>query len=1027
MASIFVSHSSRDEEPARRVAEQLRTSGFHALFLDSDPMDGIPAGRAWEQQLYVELRKAEAVVFVATPDSVESKWCMLELALARSLGKPVFPVVMMRTKRHPLLSDVQWVDATSDSDSAWVQLIDGLRLAGIDPRDSFAWNPGRSPYPGLEAFRAEDAAVFFGRGQEISKLLDAFHPTLQRDRGRFIAVVGPSGSGKSSLVRAGVIPRLQRQINRWIIVPPMVPGDRPIRHLSHSLARSFAHLGSPLGHTAIEARLREGSDGLVEQAHDLCDLSPAEPSAVLVCVDQAEELLTRSGTKERAAFLGLLSGALSPHSPLWMIATLRSEFLSALISEERLAELIDEPFVVGPLPRARLPEVIARPAQLVGLAVEPGLVERIVNDTAGGDALPLLAFTLLQLLKRSEGSATITAEDYDAVGGVVGALTRQAEATAAGLKASGLGDSVLPTLLKLAHVEAGGEPTGRRLRRAELSPDEWVIIDAFVDARLLTTSGEGDEATVQVAHEALLRQWPPLGDAVERSRRVLELRSDIERLARDWDQAGRDGGYLLRGLRLAEAAGLRDSDLHELGPRERDFVSASRAAAATEIEQARRVNRRLGRLTVGLAAFLVVALVAGGLAWRQTTEARHQGTLARAERDRAEARMLVARAAALTSARPAAATALAVAAFRLADIPDTRSAVISTLSRRRAGAMLGHRDSVNGVAVSPDGKLLASTGQDGSARLWDLATHRQLSVLSGPREAGFSFSPRFSADGSVLAYAAYDGTVRLWDVRAARPLTGPVPARQRGSARGLVVMALSPDASTLAVAPQDGTVRMIEVATGRTSYVGFEGHSSLIRAMVFSPDGRVLVTADDTTVRFWDVAERRQRGPGLPADVTRPPTGSTLAFRPDGNMLAVADGNRVQLVDVASAQTLGEPLQVGGREIYGLAFSPDGTTLAMAGRDGGVRVWDAAQRRPVDDAPLSGHGGAAWDVAFTPDGRTLVVGGDKGSLLLWEMDRPALVPHPAPVDGLAFSPDGKLLASIDTSGVVHLWDLAQRA
>ncbi|MDQ3974007.1 MAG: toll/interleukin-1 receptor domain-containing protein, partial [Actinomycetota bacterium] len=283
MASVFVSHSSRDRGQAQKVSERLRAAGLGAQFLDFDPVNGIPAGRVWERELYAQLRKADAVVFVATPHSVASRWCMVELALARSLGRPVFPVLVAGTQRHPLLADVQWIDATSDGDLAWARLLDGLRLAGVDPRDSFTWDPTRSPYPGLEPFAVEDAAVFFGRDQEIASLLEALQPTVQRDRGRFVAVVGPSGSGKSSLVRAGLLPRLQRQTSRWVIVPPMVPGGAPTAQLARSLARAFAARGRPLAREDIEAGLRQGS-ALAGLAQDLCDLAPGQPRAVLVFV-----------------------------------------------------------------------------------------------------------------------------------------------------------------------------------------------------------------------------------------------------------------------------------------------------------------------------------------------------------------------------------------------------------------------------------------------------------------------------------------------------------------------------------------------------------------------------------------------------------------------------------------------------------------------------------------------------------------------------------------------------------------------
>jgi hypothetical protein len=206
----------------------VAAEGFAALFLDFDPVDGIPAGRAWESELYVQLRKADGVVFLASVVSVVSRWCFAEISLARSLGKPVFPLRLEAGVRLGLLSDVQWIDL-SEGETAFSRLFAGLRRAGLDPTDSFAWDPNRSPYPGLESFSGDDAAVFFGRDDEIGRLVELLQPTLQRGAGRFVALVGPSGSGKSSLLRAGLLPRLERLNSRWVVLPALCrTSSRPV-------------------------------------------------------------------------------------------------------------------------------------------------------------------------------------------------------------------------------------------------------------------------------------------------------------------------------------------------------------------------------------------------------------------------------------------------------------------------------------------------------------------------------------------------------------------------------------------------------------------------------------------------------------------------------------------------------------------------------------------------------------------------------------------------------------------------------
>src|SRR3954453_4448230 len=415
MASVFVSHSSRDRVVTERGVQRLRAAGFAALFVDFDPEQGIPAGRNWERELYAQLRKTDAVVFLGSEASVASSWCLLEVGLARSLGRPVFPLRLQPGIGLPLLTGVQWTDL-GDAEAGLDRLLAGLQSAGLDPADSFAWDPARWPYPGLVPFAPEDAAVFFGRQPETPRLVELLTPTLQHGPGRFVAVVGPSGSGKSSLLHAGLLPRLARMPERWLVVEPLRPGRRPIAALAGGLARTFTARGHPRPTDEIAAALYRGPAGLVELAAELANLAAngAGRPGVLVVLDQAEELLTRTGAHEQQAFLQLLDGALHEDSPVWAVATVRSEFLSTAPDRAGLAEAVDDPLVIEPLSRGRLAEVIARPAQRAGLEFAPGLVERMVEDTAGGDALPLLGYTLHELYQRTGPDANVSENDYEA-------------------------------------------------------------------------------------------------------------------------------------------------------------------------------------------------------------------------------------------------------------------------------------------------------------------------------------------------------------------------------------------------------------------------------------------------------------------------------------------------------------------------------------------------------------------------------------------------------------------------------------
>ena len=513
--------------------------------------------------MYAQLRRTDAVIFLATKAAVTSQWCFSEVSLARALGRPVIPLRLEREVRLPLLGNTQWVDF-SDTEAGFDRLLAGLRAAGLDPTRAYPWDPRRSPYPGLIPFATEDAAVFFGRERETARLVELLQPTLQHGPGRFVAVVGPSGSGKSSLVCGGLLPRLSRSTTQWVPLPPLLPGPTPTRNLAAGLARAFAERSHPRSVEELAAALEEGPAGLRQLAGELAELEQngAGRVNVLVVIDQAEELLTRAGPVEQQAFLRLLTGALGEDSPLWVVASVRSEFLSMAPDRAGLAEAVDDSLMIEPLSRARLAEVIARPAQRAGLELDPAWWSGWWRTPRAGTRCrcwPTPCGNCASEPDPTARSAWLT-ED---IGGVVGALQHRADQLTEELRRRGHGELVVPTLLRLAAVTGYDDPIRRRVRRESLTPEEQAVVDRFVDARLLTSNqvapahhsgelaagrqagtqhvaGTAPTATVEVAHEALLRQWPPLREAIEADRAALRRLSDLERLAADWHQGHRD-------------------------------------------------------------------------------------------------------------------------------------------------------------------------------------------------------------------------------------------------------------------------------------------------------------------------------------------------------------------------------------------------------------------------------------------------------------------------------------------------------
>jgi WD40 repeat protein len=978
MASLFVSHSGRDRDVAERLSRWLRNAGYQALFLDFDPSGGIPVGRRWEAELYAQLRRTDGVVFLASADSVASKWCFAELCLARSMGRPVFPLRLDATAWLELLHDVQWADLAA-GEAAFSRLGEGLQQAGLRPADFFAWDPIRSPFPGLGPFDRQDAAVFFGREREIDRLTELLTSTLLRGPGRFVAIVGPSGSGKSSLLRAGLLPRLERLSERWVVVPAMQPGRRPLQNLAHSLQAAFRTAGHERRWADLLDRLGEGSASLVELCTELSEATGGASRNVLVVVDQAEELVTLSGARAQEQFLALLRGALHEDSPMWAIATLRAEFISSAPDRAGLAEAIDDPLLVEPLSRARLPEIIQGPAQRAGLDFVPGLVQRMVEDTTGGDALPMLAWTLQQLYDRAGPGPerVVTVEAYEALGGVIGSLQRQADRLTAELHRRGQGDLVLPTLLKLVTIDEAGEPTRRRVEHARLTAAESAIVQMFIDARLLTSNGSGEESTVEVAHEALLRQWPPLGQAIIAAQEGLRMRSQVERLANDWERGGDDESYLLRGARLEAFQAWVDQHPDDLGAVDRRFLDASRALAegerlaATERE---RVRRQIQAESWGRAGLL--------------------------ELDRS----------------PEQAILLALAALA-ADSDAQAPVVIRCVNAVLDGVRLRHvlrqhTDRLSAITFSPDGQIVLTGSYDGTARLWDPRTGQPLRVLTG--HAGHVVCVAWSPDGAQVATGSWDGTARIWD-----PSTGDCLAVLTGHDGWVSSVTWSPDGLQLATGSSDKTARVWNAANGRLVQQ-LAGHTGWVRSAEWSPDGRSLLTGSyDDTAALWSVRtgkrlhQLRGHASAVPA----------VRWLPDGRQaLTASEDGTLRVWQVDHAREL-RTIQVHTSPTYCLDVNQTGSQVVTGSEDGGVRIFDVASG--ALERTLPGHGSWVSSVRWSPDGEWIAsCSGDGTGRLTYLPGRQrsrAVERCDAWISSIRWNPDGARAVRASADGTLRIW------
>ena len=940
----------------------------------------------------------------------------------------------------------------------------------LAPHDDGA--PVTCPYKGLAPFDADDAAYFFGRERLVAELV------ARLVGAPLLAVVGPSGSGKSSVVRAGLLPALAGGVlpgsENWTQAL-IRPGEQPLRALRSATRRL--------------ARERRS----------------------LLVVDQFEELFTACRDEdERAHFVDALVRA-----DATVVIAVRADFYGRCAAYPELSRLVGANHVlVGPMTRDELRRAIERPAERVGLTVEPELVDTLLRDVEDQPgALPLLSTALLELWRSRDGHHLRLAA-YARTGGVQGAVARLAEDAYFALDQS----AVRSLLLRLCDETSGGAIVRRRVALERLEPELADVADRLADRRLLTIS----DGAVEVAHEALLHEWPRLRGWLDEDVQGRRLHRQLNEAARAWEADDRDPAALYRGGRLAAALDWAAAHDSELDATERAFLDDSRGASG-------RAQRRLRLVLAGVASLLVVAVVAGVLALEQRGNARAEATVADAQRLGAQA---------LAEDDLDRALLLARQGLALDDSVATRSNLFATLLKSPAaiGVLRSDDGWVLGLDLSPDGRRLAFIDLLGKVRVVDTATRR---VVAGPAQVDqFSFLDqgrdvlRFSPDGSQLAVGGGRGTIldaatlRLvahlaaplavdglafspdgrtvlasvlggsaaagvpalpsasadrppvsanlqpFDARNGRPLGppryissrstsvtpifmrdgtrivtsidgGPTVIRDTSSLRPLTRFAaggersaLSPDDRTLLLGGADGTVRFLDLVTGRVRTASGR-HVGAVVSATFGASGRIAATAgEDKRVIVWDVAAAAAGDTldGHAGQITG------VEISPDGGTLYSSGfDSRVVVWDLAGARRLGRPFSTGsgadgfasatpafvvGNMFPSYGLDPDGRTLAVGHDDGTVTLTDArtlraSARVPVGRGPIAG-------LAFVPGSRTLVAG-DQNALLAVDTGPGHRVTPLRGHGGATFRPsvsaDGRRMSTIAYHGHVMLWTL----
>jgi len=913
----------------------------------------------------------------------------------------------------------------------------GYRFA-VEVHDASYVPDEACPWVGLSPVDQSHGQYFFGRDDEVQIL------TERVEQSNFLAVVGGSGLGKSSLVRAGLIPALERRgasvDSEWRCCV-FEPTASPLQRLASELIQLAGLPPSKHNADSLAAALRSDSNALRNYIDNNIDAS-----RTLLVIDQFEDFIRRyDNTPEQRAFVDNLLTAISdPRAGIHVIVAIRTDFYARLEQDPSLFNLWSKvaanDYKILKLLDKALRRIIEEPARLVGLEWDDALVDALVRDLhEEPGALSMLSQTMVELFKRREG-IRLTYKSYEQSGGVQETIKNKAEEVFASFGEREQ-DHIRQIIINLTDVAERPEHDVK----ARVSLDDLVgdledydqinsIIRKLADERLLVTSNDYETSSVddgrpkvwvEASHDALIRYWPRARNWLNEKRDAKLMFDGLDAAAREWDRARKEGdkergaANLFRGSKLDSFLDAQSSFIDFLRPIHHEFLDASKRlrdkerAAEYHRREVNEQRRKWKRIAVAAGVIVIAFVVFSIFLISKTREANRQSAEANRQRNFAGSLLRAADSRSQLQFDPELSLLLAIESGKLVNNGEAQSALRQAIAATHLrGIFAGHSAPVIGIAVSRDGRYLLTGGADNEARLWDIPTRKTIQTFKGHK--GWVYWVAFSPDEKSVVTASHDSTVVIWDKDTAKVLHTLKHEKAVNNA------VFSADGSKILTACDDNIARIWDIKTEKV-VVTLKSHTSWINTAVYSPDGKLVVTGSgDHTAKVWEA----QNGNLLRTLEQHSGSVLSVAFSPDGKKLVTGSSDKLAIVWNADTWRPERELHGHSLAVFSTEFSPDSRMILTSSKDSTARLWNASTG--FEYVVFKGHHSTVNTAVFGADGHTIFTASGDKTARVWDSEvlpPPLLLNgHTAPVYSAVFSPDGTRILTASQDKTARIWN-----